>query len=185
MENVKNEKAKKNGILKWVAIAACLVIVVGVIILVPNLIGDKTAPESAGENGEDFEYNANDALADSVDTTESADKAETQDHLAAEKCEPIITGFEKVDVELAEDLALSKGARAFMILSKHKFILHEGHEMNWYEFYNGCIDGTVGNDKDAILSYAMDSLEQFEKLSLTEEAAQAKAIIDAMGGNAN
>lgn len=187
MENVKNEKAKKNGILKWVAIAACVVIVVGVIIFVPGLIGGKNVTEFGNESGEAPEYSeeASDAVADSVDATVSGDNAETQDHLSAEKCEPILTGVEKVDVELDEELGVTKGVRALMMLRKHKFVLHEGHEMNWYEFYNGCIDGTVGNDKDAILEYAKEALEGFESVNLTEEVAQAQAIIDALGGNTN
>ncbi len=184
MENVKNEKAKKNGILKWVAIAACLVIVVGVIILVPALMGKDKAPEANDEATEDV-GTQDDALADKEEVESTNDTTSAEDHLAAEKCDPILVGYEKVDVVLAEDLGITKGARAVMVLNKHKFVLHEGHEMNWYEFYNGCIDGTVGNDKDAILDYAEAALKQFEAVRMTEEATQAQAVIDALKGSEN
>ncbi len=188
MENVKNEKAKKNIIIKWVAIAACLVIVVGAIIFVPKLISDKSAEagvEDAGDVAPGDSASDDNVLADSADNVDKESAADTENHLEAEKCEPILVGFEKVSTDVESKLGVELGAKAIFILNKHKFVLHEGHEMNWYEFYNGCIEGTVGNDKKAISDYAEYALEQFEAAEMTAEAAQAQAVIDALAGSEN
>lgn len=183
MEKVTNEKTKKQGIIKWAAIAACIVIVVGVIIVVPGLINPKTAENDTALNGTDTaeaapSENASDELSATADSADT----EAVDHHASEKCDPIIPNAEKLPTDLDSADFENIGLRAYAILSKHLFVLHEGHELNWYEFYNGCIEGTVGQDSAAIRAYAEDSLEIFTQYRMTEQAAQAQTILDALGG---
>lgn len=184
MEKVKTEQAKKkNNIIKWVSAAAAFVIVVGIVAFAPKFIG-KLAPEAADQNSE-FADDAYGNLADKAEDLEytvndsaSGSEAPEEDVLRGA---PIIPNSEKISEEIDRE---NMNSRHRYIIKKMTFVSPEGTSLNWYEFYNACIDGTAGNDKDAILAHAKDCLIAFELYEMTAEASQANEIISAIEGSA-
>lgn len=168
MEKVKTEQAKKkNNIIKWASVAAAFVIVAGAIAVAPKLFGKSSVEVN------DATY---DTLTDVMGDLEfSEDNADV-----TVKGNPIIPNSEKISEELDYE---NINTRKLSILKKMTFAISEDEKLNWYEFYNACIDGTAGSDNEVILAHAKDCLIAFELYEMTEEAAQANEIISALEGS--
>ncbi|MBR0303180.1 MAG: hypothetical protein IJQ80_04970 [Clostridia bacterium] len=75
-------------------------------------------------------------------------------------------------------------SKAYKALKK-KIYTNANGSYNWYEFYNGCILGTVDITEDNAVKYTKDCLALFLDNDLPEEAARAKALLDSVRGITN
>ncbi len=178
MEKVKTEQTKKkNNIIKWVSAAAAFVIVAGAVIIAPKLIGNLAPKEAADDVYENFADQAGNRGEEDIEYSANVSDEPAED---IHRGPAIIPDSEKISEELDRE---NMNTRQVSIIRTLLFVFHEGHELNWYQFYNACIDGTAGDDTDAILTYAKDCLDAFEIFEMTKEASQAQEIISAIEGS--
>ena len=116
---------------------------------------DETAQGSAGGNNNSGSQGGNDTP--QVDLS-SQEKAEDNLEYA----------------DLVERVGL-KGARILKVCTYD----NDGTDMNWYQFYNACIDGVIDPHAEAPRAYALDMKQIFEENNMTSELAQANNVLNA------
>lgn len=90
-----------------------------------------------------------------------------------------LSSQEKADEDLEDESLIERiGVKGLRIL---KVLTYKdgGAELNWYEFYNRCIDGTIDPHTDAARKYASDMLAAFKDCGMDAEVVQAENILNA------
>ena len=77
-----------------------------------------------------------------------------------------------------EDMRKILSSRIYNMLYK-RYYRNKNGSYNWYEFYNGCILGTVDLTSDGAIEYAKSRYSFFIANDLPEEAEQARTVLEA------
>lgn len=143
--------------------------------------------------GEDADTAAESDTAETAEATESETAGETAGDVteapATEKTPDEtfapLEGLETVSVEFSmDDVGTKFNSKTYKFI-KSKLFKNGDESLHWYEFFNACVEGEIDVTSVEARSYVESCFAFFTESELTDEAAQAKALLDATEERAN
>ena len=139
--------------------------------------------------GEGDDTTAESVTAETAEATENetagdATEAPVTEKIPDETFAPI-EGLETVSTEFSKDEIGTKFNSKTYKFIKSKLFKKGDESLHWYEFFNACVEGEIDVNSVEARSYAESCFDFFTENDLADEAAQAKALLDAAGERAN